>query len=252
MRYILLLVTSFVLVAVPARAQQGGPPNLQKQIDLLKAQDTILQQQIDFLTTSLQGLKTQVENLPITPDDGTAAALVGTWIGSVNSIQFRRAVRNIGGMLDFANFFFLFPAGSGGNPSGPQFGFTVVQPQNLQPMTVQVNPEMWLGKSDPSTPVTFNIKRVGTALEGTGTASPPGESPISFFLFGAVLSNNFFLLKLRVPASGNCAVNGVVIFQGTGSLNPLTRAGMTFTGSAQDGDCSHTVFRVGLTKQAQP
>lgn len=231
----------------PALAQ--GLPGLEKRVTQLEARDAVLQKQIDSLQSQVLALSSVIQ-----PDDGTAQALVGTWTGSVNSLQFRRAVRNVGGMLQFENFFNLFPAppppgGFTGNPSGPAFGFTVTQPQNGLPMTVQVNPEMWLGRSDPIIPVTFTIKRNGMALEGTGTASPAGEPPILFNLFGAVLSNNFFLLKLRVPGSGNCAVNGAVILQGTGSLNPLTRTGMTFTGSALDGDCSHTVFRVGLTKQ---
>lgn len=243
----ILITMSLVLGAGSALAQ--SLPGLEKRVTELEARDGVLQKQID-------NLQTQIINLSslLGVDDGTAQALVGTWMGSVNSIQFRRAVRNIGGTLEFENFFNLFPAppppgGFAGNPSGPAFGFSVVQPQNSLPMTVQVNPDMWLARSDPSTPITFNIKRMGMALEGTGTATPVGDPPVSFSIFGAVLSNNFFLLKLRVPATGNCAVNGVMIIQGTASLNPTTRAGMTFNGSFQDGDCSHTVFRAGLTKQ---
>lgn len=87
-------------------------------------------------------------------------------------------------------------------------------------------------------------------LDGSDTVSS-GEGPgdIGFDVFGGVLSNNFFLLKLRVPATGNCAVNGVMVLQGIGSLKPITPAGMTFTGSAVERGCGHMVFRVGLTKQ---
>src|SRR5437899_1697086 len=130
-----------------------------------------------------------------------------------------------------SNSFFPFPRRPGWATQRPA-GFTVVQPQNLQPMTVQVNPEMWLARGDGPTPVTFTITRDGMKLVGNGTAFSQGDPPVSFDLSGAVLSNNFFLLKLRVPATGNCAVNGVMILQGVGSLNPVTRTGMTFTGSA--------------------
>src|SRR5712664_1559436 len=94
--------------------------------------------------------------------------------------------------------------GPGGQPNGPSVGFTVVQPQNLQPMTVQVNPEMWIARGG-LTPVTFTIMRDGMKLAGSGTARGDGGVPVSFDLFGAVLSNNFCALKLRVPATGNCA-----------------------------------------------
>ena len=237
MKYACVIVASLFLGVVPARAQQGGLPVTQSQVNALQAQ-------IDSLQGSLLALQKRVDNLSSTvvKDDGTADALVGTWNGSANTIQFRRAV--IGGS-QFEQFFFVSPAGG---QQGPMASFSVVQPNNL-PMTVGVNPEMWLARSDGQVPVTVTIKRNGMALEGTGTASPSGEPVISFNLFGVVLSNNFFLLKLRVPVPGNCAVNGVMILQGTGSLNPTTRTGMTFTGSALEGDCSHMVFRLGLTKQ---
>jgi hypothetical protein len=248
MRSIPSIVTLLAFAASPALAQ--GLPGLEKRVEQLEAQNTLQQQQIDNLQTQILNLSNAIP-----PDDGTAQALVGNWTGSVNSLQFRRAVRNVGGVLQFENFFTLFPAppppgGFTGNPSGPAFGFTVVQPQNSLPMTVQVNPEMWLGRADPVNSITFTIKRNGMALEGTGSAIADGQS-IPFDLFGAVLSNNFFLLKLRVPGSnGTCAAaGGVLIIQGTGSLNPLTRRGMAFTGTFLDGDCSHTVFRAGLTKQ---
>jgi len=246
---LVIVLISLVFIAAPALAQQGGLPAVKAQIDALQAQNADLQQQISNLQTATSGLQTQINNITVaTADDGTAQALAGTWAGSANSVQFRRAVTNSQGSLDFEQFFFLFPAGPDGQPNGPAAGFTVVQPQNLKPMTVQVNPEMWLARGDALVPVTFTITHDGLKLGGTGTALPQGDPPVSFGLSGAVLSNNFFLLKLRVPATGNCAVNGVMILQGIGSLN-LARTGMTFTGSALEGDCSHMVVRAGLTKQ---
>ena len=171
------------------------------------------------------------------------------WFGELGAIPQSGQVHLSGLAARLRTVFFLFPAGPGGQPNGPAAGFTVVQPQNLQPMTVQVNPEMWLARGDALVPATFTITRDGMKLGGNGTASPQDDPPVSFDLSGAVLSNNFFLLKLRVPATGNCAVNGVMILQGVGSLNPVTRTGMTFTGSALEGDCTHMVVRAGLTKQ---
>src|SRR5262249_17435291 len=238
---------SFLFIAAPALAQQGGLPAANARIDALQEQNAALQQLISNLQTATSGLQSQIDNITAAiADDGTAQALAGTWAGSANSVQFRRAVRSPSQGLDFEQFFFLFPAGS---PGGPAAGFTVMQPQNLQPMTVQVNPEMWLARGDALTPVTFTITRDGMKLGGNGTVFPQGDPSVSFDLSGAVLSNNFFLLKLRVPATGTCAAaNGVMILQGIGSLN-LARTGMTFTGSALEGDCSHMVIRVGLTKQ---
>ena len=66
-------------------------------------------------------------------------------------------------------------------------------------------------------------------------------------LTGVVLSNNFFLLRIRAPATGQCAPTGFVIYQGTGSLSG-DRTRLTFTGSAIDADCQHTVFRVALSR----
>jgi len=245
MTSVLLVALSLIFFAAPALAQPGGLPAVNGQIDALQAQ-------ISNLQTATSSLQRQINNITAAiADDGTAQALAGTWAGSANSVHFRRAVTSAspGSPLDFEQFFFLFPAGPGGQPNGPAAGFTVVQPQNLQPMTVQVNPEMWLARGDGPTPVTFTITRDGMKLGGNGTAFSQGDPPVSFDLSGAVLSNNFFLLKLRVPATGNCAVNGVMILQGVGSLNPVTRTGMTFTGSALEGDCTHMIVRAGLTKQ---
>jgi hypothetical protein len=242
----LLVALSLIFIAAPALAQQGGLPAANARIDALQAQNAALQQQISNLETATSGLQTQIDNITAAiVDDGTAQALAGTWAGSAHSVHLRRAVTSTSpGSLDFEQFFFLFPAGSTG---GPAAGFTVLQP-GFQPMTVQVNPEMWLARGDGPTSVTFTITRDGMKLVGNGNASPQGDPPVSFDLSGAVLSNNFFLLKLRVPATGNCAVNGVMILQGIGSLNPA-RTGMTFTGSALQGECTHMIVRAGLTKQ---
>src|SRR2546427_13298579 len=76
--------------------------------------------------------------------------------------------------------FFLFPAGPGGQPNGPAAGFTVVQPQNLQPLTVQVNPEMWVSRGGGLVPRTFTITRAGLEIRGNRTAYPPNDSPCCF------------------------------------------------------------------------
>src|SRR3989475_3372508 len=139
---ILLVAVWVVFIAAPALAQPGGLPAVNAQIDALQAQ-------ISNLQTATSSLQRQINNITAAiADDGTAQALAGTWAGSANSVHFRRAVTSTSPGLDFEQFFFLFPAGPGGQPNGPAAGFTVVQPQNLQPMTVQVNPEMWLARGD--------------------------------------------------------------------------------------------------------
>src|SRR3989449_8468735 len=184
---ILLVAVWVVFIAAPALAQPGGLPAVNAQIDALQAQ-------ISNLRTATSILQRQINNItPAIADDGTAQALPGTCARSANSVHFRRAVTSTSPGLDFEQFFFLFPAGPGGQPNGPAAGFTVVQPQNLQPMTVQVNPEMWLASGDASVPATFTVTRDGMHLGGNGTGSPRGGPPVSLDLSRARLSKSFFL-----------------------------------------------------------
>src|ERR1043166_1495384 len=90
MLHILFLAAAFISFAVPTMAQQGGLPAVQAQINVLQAQNASLQQQINSLKTSLGTLQTEIDNLTsaVADDDGTAQALVGTWTGSVRSLQF--------------------------------------------------------------------------------------------------------------------------------------------------------------------
>ena len=81
------------------------------QIDALQAQNTALQQQISNLQTATSSLQRQINNITAAiADDGTAQALAGTWAGSANSVQFRRAVRSTSpGRRSTSNSFFPFP-----------------------------------------------------------------------------------------------------------------------------------------------
>jgi hypothetical protein len=64
---------------------------------------------------------------------------------------------------------------------------------------------------------------------------------------GVVVSNNFFLLRVRAPMTGPCAPTGFVVFQATGSLSS-DRTRMLVTGFGVEAECQHSVFRVALTK----
>lgn len=259
MKSILVLVSSLVFVAVPALAQQGGLPALQAQVNALQAQNASLQQQINNLTTSLGGLQTQIDELTSSVvDDGTAAAIAGRWTGSLSSVSFDRSMKftSPGSPPQTAQFFSIF----GGVPAGVTSAFTV---PILGPceavgggagtcqtggMMVGVNPEFWLARGSPTPdPIAFTLARAGMTLSGTVIQDNQEVATLS----GIVLSNNFFLLRARVPAIGPCAGNGFVVYQGTGSLS-ADRNRMLFTGSAVEADCQHTVFRVGLSKETAP
>lgn len=240
MKCMSLLVTSLVLVAVPALAQQGGLPAVQAQIDALQAQNASLQQQIDKLSSV------------VAADDGTAQALVGTWTGTVSSVEFDRSVKFTSPDSPPASgpFFNIF----GGVPASvaPTFTVPILGPCaggvsgtcQTGDMIVGVNPEFWLarGSNNPD-PITFTLTRDGMKLSGAVIQDNQEFATLS----GIVLSNNFFLLKARAPATGPCAGTGFVVYLGTGSLS-VDRTRMLVTGSAIEADCQHSVFRVGLTK----
>ncbi|MBI1963139.1 MAG: hypothetical protein HYS37_07190 [Candidatus Rokubacteria bacterium] len=254
MKCMSLLVTSLVLVAVPALAQQGGLPAVQAQINALQAQNASLEQQITGLQTSLGGLQIQIDELSsvVAADDGTAQALVGTWTGAVSSVEFDKSVKftSPGSPPASGPFFNIF----GGVPASvaPTFAVPILgsctggvsgtcQTGN---MIVGVNPEFWLarGSNNPD-PITFTLTRDGMKLSGAVIQDNQEFATLS----GIVLSNNFFLLKARAPATGPCAGTGFVVYLGTGSLS-VDRTRMLVTGSAIEADCQHSVFRVGLTK----
>ena len=116
----LLVPLSLIFIAAPALAQPGGLPAVNAQIDALQAQNTALQQQISNLQTATSSLQRQINNITAAiADDGTAQALAGTWAGSANSVQFRRAVRSTspGSPLDFEQFFSFSPQARVGNPT---------------------------------------------------------------------------------------------------------------------------------------
>jgi hypothetical protein len=259
MKRILLLVASLVLVAGPALAQPGGLPAVQAQIKALQEQNALLQRQVSGLRVSVDGLRVSVGDLQTrldelasgAVDDGTAEAIVGTWSGSGNSVIFDRSTKFTapGSPPQTAQFFSIF----GGTPPGltsafavPILGPCVGGPGACQTgtMMVGVNPEFWVvrGGTDPDE-IAFTLARDGLKLSGTVSQGGLEIGTLS----GIVLSNNFFLLRARVPATGPCAGNGVVVFQGTGSLS-LDRTRMLVTGSAVEADCQHTVFRLGLSK----
>jgi len=253
MKHIALLVASLVLVSGPALAQPGGLPAVQAQIKVLQEQNALLRQQVTGLQVSVGGLQTRLDELASgAVDDGTAEAIAGTWSGSGNSVIFDRSTKftGPGSPPQSAQFFSIF----GGAPPGLTSAFAVpilgpceggaggtCQTGN---MLVGVNPEFWVvrGGTDPDA-ITFALARDGMKLSGTVTQGGVEIGTLS----GIVLSNNFFLLKARVPATGPCAGTGVVVFQGTGSLS-LDRTRMVVTGSAVEADCQHTVFRLGLSK----
>lgn len=252
MRFLLLLVTALVFIAVPAVAQQGGLPALQEKINVLQAQNSSLQQQISTLNTSVGGLQAQVDKLTwsVADDDGTAQALVGTWTGSVSSVEFDRSVKftSPGSPPQSAQFFNIF----GGVPPAvaPAFAVPILGPCfggsglcQTGSMMVGVNPEFWLARGGNPDPITFTLTRDGMKLSGTVIQDNQQVATLS----GIVLSNNFFLLRARVAATGPCASTGFVIFQGTGSLS-ADRTRLLLTGSAVEADCQHSIFRVALTK----
>ena len=274
----ILCIISLALVAVPALAQQGGLPAALNQINALQAQNASLQQQIANLQSSLNALQTPIASLqssvaalqtPIAglqssvtalqtqvtqvgaADDGTAQALVGAWTGSVSSVEFDRSQKPPPqGSAPFFNVFsninptsvmsqsftvpILGPCG-GGVSGACQTGNTIVA----------VNPEFWVvrGSAAPD-PVSMTLTRDGMNVSGTlSMANDQVAAPVT----GRVLSNNFFLLRIRVPEPGPCAANGFVTYQATGSLSP-DGLRMQLTGSAIQADCQHSVFRVTLAK----
>jgi len=112
-RILLLVAVWVVFIAAPALAQPGGLPAVNAQIDALQAQ-------ISNLQTATSSLQRQINNITAAiADDGTAQALAGTWAGSANSVQFRRAVRSTspGSPLDFEQFFSFSPQARVGNPT---------------------------------------------------------------------------------------------------------------------------------------
>ena len=269
MKNLSLFVTSLALAAGPALAQQGAQ-GWQPQLSALQAQNASLQQQvtalqssvgnlqaqINGLANSLQGsvanLQTQINGLGgSTTDDGTAGALVGTWNGTVTSIEFDRSTKFVSGTTQSAPFFSIF----GGVPPAlaPTFMVPLLGPCSqvgggagtcqTGGMMVGVNPDYWLAKSENPQPIAFTLSRDGMKLAGAVTQNGQEIATLS----GIALGNNFFLLKARAPATGPCAGNGFVVYQGTGSLSP-DRTRLSFTGSAIEADCRHSVFRVALGK----
>src|ERR1043166_2610795 len=219
MLHIIFLVAAFISFAVPALAQQGGLPAVQAQINVLQAQNASLQQQINSLKTSLGTLQTEIDNLTsaVADDDGTAQALVGTWTGSVSSINFDKSVKftSPNSPPELAQFFNIF---GGAFPGvAPAFAVPALGPCaggvpgtcQTGNMMVGVNPEFWLARGN-NEPITFTLTRDGMKLSGTVMLQNQETATLS----GIVLSNNFFLLKAREPATGPCAGNGFVVHQG--------------------------------------
>jgi len=202
--------------------------------------------QLEALQTQVTSLQTQVDALAaaVAPDDGTAAALVGTWTGPGRSVEFVRPVKP--GPW-FEPFFLVDGA--------PQYSFYV---PNLDggARTIGVNPEYLLARpaNDP-TPLTFALTRDGVTL--SGMVSQGGVEVAR--LRGLVLGNNFFLLRACVmhpdgPSgpSAPCPLTGsttgpVVIYQGVGSLN-RDRNRILVTGTAIEAEGEHVVFNLALTK----
>ena len=254
MKRIVLAVALLPWFAAPALAQQGVPA-LQAQIKALQAQYASVQEQITGLQTSLGGLQAQIHEVvsAMAPDDGTAQALEGTWTGSVSSVEFDRSTKFVepGSPPASAPFFSIF----GGVPAvvAPSFAVPVLGPCmggvsgtcQTGAMMVGVNPEFWLARGNTPDPMTFTLAHDGMKLSGTAIQ----DDQVVATLSGVVLSNNFFLLRARAAATGACAGNGFVVYQGTGTLS-ADRTRLLFTGSAVQADCQHTVFRVSLTKTA--
>ncbi len=253
-RWIFVPAASLVFASTPALAQQGasssmqgGLPAVQAEVQALQAQNASLQQQMNNLQGSISALQSQVDAL--SGDDGTAQALVGTWTGGVNSVQFAPAVKYPIGPGSYEPFFNAVE----GQYLGPTpFFFTPSlnpctnnDPSTCAPSKIGINPQYWLAKSFPGNPVTITVTRDGKMLSGTVATTDPDFGELT----GVALSNNLFLLKVRahVPV-GQCAGNGIVVYQGIGSLSP-DRTRMTFTGSAVESDCQHSIFRLNLQKQ---
>ena len=275
-----LFAVVLATIGLPAFAQQqGGLPALQSQvnalqsqIDGLQSQNAGLQQQLTGLGSQVSGLQGSIASLQSqinglatglqssvanlqsqinalgapAPDDGTAAALVGTWTGTVTSLQFDRAVS----ATNHAQFFSLATIpGQFSVSTGFQVPLVSVCQQSgvlcqTGFLNVGVNPDYWLGRSTTSPQVAFALARSGANLSGNVTQNGQPFAELS----GIVLANNFFLLKVRVPATGNCAAaTGFVVFQGVASLTP-DRSRFSFTGTAIEGDCQHTVFRAAMSR----
>jgi hypothetical protein len=241
-----LFIISLALFAVPALAQQGGLPAALNQINTLQAQNATFQQQIASLQSSLSAIQTQINQL--TADDETAQALVGAWTGSVSSVEFDKSQKPP--PQGSARFFNVF---SNIDPTNvPMHSFTVpllgfcsgVGLCQTGNQIVALNPEFWVvrGTVTPE-PISMTLTRDGRNLSGTLLINNQVSAPVT----GIVLSNNFFLLRIRVAEPGPCAASGFVTYQATGSLSP-DGLRMQLTGSAIQADCQHSVFRVSLSK----
>ena len=246
MKHILGVFISLALFTVPAVAAKGGVNALQDQLDALQAQ-------VDVMAAG----------------DGTAEAIVGTWIGEQNSLVVDRLVKQTSPGV-FANepFFHIFGHVDGGLDVGLGPGnFDELQPfyhSQIMGMglcgsppgtapaivncfvpqgTVNVgaNPSFWFVKNDRG-PITITLARTGMNLTGCTAASCPNAAAAG--LRGTVVGNGFFLLRIVSTDVGLC---GNAVFQGTAALS-LDRTRMTFSGAGIDSDCSHRVFSLNLRK----
>jgi hypothetical protein len=235
MKHIPVVFASLAFFTAPALAAPGLPEqiaNLQAQIDVLRA------------------------------GDGTAEAIVGTWTGEHNSLVVDQSFRtnapffhihgHVDGGMDVGlgpgNFDEMQPffhtqimglAQCSGSAGGVPAVVGCFVPQGA--FTVGLNPSFWVVKGDRG-PMTITLARDGTGLIGCSAASCPDSSAAT--LRGAVVGNNFFLLKLVAPGIGPC---GTGVFQGTAALS-ADRTRMLFTGAGVDSDCSHTLFSLNLRK----
>jgi hypothetical protein len=229
MRSIPSIVTLLAFAASSALAQTGGLPALEARVNALEQRNVLLQNQIDSLTGSFLGLQKQVDTLSaaLPMDDGTAAALVGTWQGPGNSLEFATSqlFLTLNGM---PTPFISVPRTGGGHD---QYG-----------VISQFAPPIF---GAPNT-ITITISRdskLGMHLTGTATSTDQPSQQIT--LRGIALSNGFFLLRAFAGGTGTCAPT---IYQAVGALN-LDRTVLTVIGSGLDANCQHSVFRLQLGKQ---
>jgi hypothetical protein len=232
----LSLALTLSLGLTPLGEAQRGPAGgqgLAAQLEALQAQLTNLQAQVDALAAA------------VAPDDGTAAALVGTWTGPARSMEFV-------GAFPGAEPFFRVQ-----NPGGTTFqpSFSVLQSFEGPIASIGVNPAYRVARPSEDPGLALTLLRDGTTL--SGLASQGGADVAR--LRGLVLGNNFFLLRACAmfpagPSGGPepCPPSGstsgpVVIYQAVGTLN-RDRTRILLTGTALEADGHHSIFNLGLTR----
>jgi hypothetical protein len=247
MKKVLLFATPLLLFASGAPGQ--GLPALRDAVEALQARTAALESRVTGTQNSVTSLETRLNALEsASADDETAAALVGTWSGSISSVELEQSMRFTGPatLPTTPPFFQIF----GGVPAQTvaSFAIPILVPgtngglDQGGAMHVRVNPEYWVARGG-SEMLSFTLSRDGMKLFGDVRR----DNAVLATLTGIVLGNNFFLLRARAANSGPCTSTGFVVFQGTGALS-ADHTRLLFTGTAFTQECKHEIFNVRLSK----